>query len=115
MQHDEEVPVLPTAGRKRRASSSQPNAPEAGPRRKRAKAPPPDAPDAKPSAAQLAANDGNKRPRELRSSRRVKRERQGPDRGVIDLSGGEMKRENSPICLPVAHIGGVIDLTLDDE
>lgn len=124
MPYDEEVPAPPATGRKRRASRSQADAPEAGPRHKRARATPADSDatpqaasqaDVKPSAAELAANDGADRPRELRSSRRAKSERQGPDEGVIDLTEGEVKREHSPIRLPAAHIGGIIDLTSDDE
>lgn len=121
MPHDEEVPAPLAPDRKRCSTSSQVDEPEQGSRPKRAKTTPahmgPPAisqADVKPSVSPLAANDGDDRQRP-RSSQDFNNEQQGPRMDIIDLTEGDVKREHSPIRLPAAHRGGVIDLTLEDD
>ena len=121
MPHDEEVPAPLAPDRKRYSTSSQVDEPEQGSRPKRARTTPAhmgtsanSQADVKPSIAPLAANDGDERQRP-RSSQGFKNKRQGTSGDIIDLTEGDVKREHSPIRLPAAHIGGVIDLTLEDD
>ena len=60
------------------------------------------------SMAQGSTND--------RSAKRVKQEtKEGSHlHDIIDLTS-DVKREASPIYLPRAHVGAVIDLTLEDD
>ena len=116
MPHDEVLPAPPASDRKRRSTQSQ----ESGSRGKRARtipaglAPPANSEaDAKPPISQLAANDGVDRPQSRSGG--VKDERRTSGGNVIDLTQGDVKREHSPIRLPAAHLGGVIDLTLEGD